>query len=257
MSSSSWLTKDSHQRYFDATQPIPSIINRDRFFCLATEIPIPHQVNALRYAVAMAGASLSDDLPHLESLCYNSTRHYIELAEREDDGASFLNLEMLQALILIERHEFMEATTSARAWMTHGRTMRLVKLLGLHVMDADSAPMELNRLCIPHSASPSPTDLDERRRTFWVAFNLDLFIAAMTNTPPSIEVDEVWTRQPVSDSRRRSLPWPSLFPSAPCHGSPHPYHSGNAHSQCNRSSRSCRTTFKMVSLSLHLSFPPL
>lgn len=164
------------------------------------ESPIPHQANSLSFAVAMAGASLSDDFPHLESLCYHSARHYIDLAEREDDGASFLNLDVLQALILVVRHEFMEASTSGRAWLTHGRAIRLVRLLCLDAMDTDptSIGASIDSLRIPLRATTSAAELEERRRTFWVIFNLDFFIAAMTNTLPTLQSSEVCSFPPLT-----------------------------------------------------------
>jgi len=180
-----------HHRYFQATQSMPTIINQNRFSQLLAENPTRHQVAALKNAVAMAGAALSEDFPHLETLFYQSSRDYIDKAERQEDGSSFQNLEILQALLLIIRHEFTETTSTAAAWMTHGRAMRLVKLICFDVMDAKDPSREEGGLRIPLSSSVSKLEMDERRRTFWIAFNVDFFVSALTNAMPTFQLSKV------------------------------------------------------------------
>lgn len=200
-----------HQRYFEATRTMPLIISHERFFRLLNEQPVRHQANALSHAVAMAGASLSDDFPHLESLCYYSARHYVEMAERQEDGADFLNLEMLQALLLIIRFEFSEAGSKARAWMTQGRATRLAKMLCLDAVDADRFPLSQDSLRFPMMPAVTAAELEERRRTFWVAFNMDFFIASLTNTLPHLQAAEILTHLPCLEVTTDESPIPGML----------------------------------------------
>jgi hypothetical protein len=167
-------------------------------------------VNALSYAIAISGASLSDDFPNLKSLFYGSARQYLELAERQEDGTSFLNLESLQALLLILRYEFSEAKCIERAWMTHARVMRLAKLLHMDTIDAGQVPTEADELYVPHKSSPSLAEMDERRRTFWFAFNIDFFISALTDSLPTLQASEVLPTKQYAfkdDIRTKILPY--------------------------------------------------
>ena len=166
------------------------IINQNRFFRILQQTPRSHQVSALSHAVAMAGASLSDDFSHLESMCYYSAWHHIEQAERQKDGSDFLNLELLQALLLVIRFEFTE-TDCALAFITQGRAIRLAKLLCLDMIDTDQMPLSRDTMRRPLKAPDNAEEVEERRRTFWVAFNMDFFTAALTNTLPALENNEV------------------------------------------------------------------
>jgi hypothetical protein len=171
-------------------------INPDRFFRLLVENPVRHQVNALSYAIAISGACLSGEFPNLKLLCYQSARQYLELAERQEDGTSFLNLESLQALLLILRYELNEAKCIERAWMTHGRAMTLAKLLHMDTIDASQVPIGEGSVYVPHETQPSLAEMDERRRTFWVAFGFDFFISALTNSMPTFQTSEVLPTKP-------------------------------------------------------------
>lgn len=186
-----FLISNRHQRYFEATRTLPTIINRIRFYRLLSQTPSTHQTNALSCAVAMAGAALSDDFPHLETLFYNSVRNHIEQAERQEDNSSFQNLEILQSLLLIARYEFTGTKCTARAWMTHGRGMRLAKLMCFDILDSEQHSPGPGSLRIPLPGPVSKEEMDERRRTFWVGFNMDFFISAMTNTMPTLQTSEV------------------------------------------------------------------
>ena len=180
-----------HQRYFEAIQPIPYVINRNRFYWIISQYPDKHQVSALSNAVAMAGAALSEDFPHVEAFFYHAVRHHIEQAERQEDGSNFQNLEIVQALLLILRFEFTETKSLARAWMTHGRVIRLLKLLSFDVLDAGDALLSSRTLRVPRATPMTSAEMDEIRRTFWVSFNMDFFISAFTQTTPMLQVHEV------------------------------------------------------------------
>jgi len=184
-----------HYNYFEATKHIPAIINRGRFFGLLSESPVKHQVYALSHAVQMTSAALSDDFRLLEAMCYNSARYHVEQAEMQANGSSFQNLEIVQALLLIVRHEFKDSRSTPRAWMTHGRAMRLMKLLCLDNIDAEAALAKSTDLRLPLTSS-TLVEMDERRRTFWVGFDIDFFIAALTDTLPTFDPSKIFTYIP-------------------------------------------------------------
>lgn len=96
------------------------IINQDRF-CLKLRKPtIQPQVISLSYAMATLGASLMDGYAHIKDKCYQLSRKYFEVCEREEDGANLMSIEALQACILITFHE-LRGKGFARAWMTLGK----------------------------------------------------------------------------------------------------------------------------------------
>lgn len=85
----------------------------------------------------------------------------------------------------------METKSLARAWMTHGRAVRLLKLLSLDIMDTDDALLPCRTLRVPRAKPMTSAEIDETRRTFWVSFNMDFLISALTQTAPMLQVQEV------------------------------------------------------------------
>ena len=86
------------------------------------------QVISLSYAMATLGASLMDGYAHIKDKCYQLSRKYLEVCEREEDGANLMSIEALQACILITYHE-LRGKGFARAWMTLGRYLPLSSLI--------------------------------------------------------------------------------------------------------------------------------
>lgn len=115
-----------------------------------------HQSQALKYAVAMWGASLLQDNEASAKL-YTEARSHIEKAQREVDNSSFLNLETAQAMVLMTRFEF--PTAKQRALLTLASLMQLLMLLGYDRLDGSPADRD-------------PALDHEKRCTFWIAFGM-------------------------------------------------------------------------------------
>lgn len=74
--------------------------------------------------------------------------------------------------------------------MTHGRAMRLLKLI-FDVMDAGDARLPYQTLRVPRASFMTSEEAEEIRRTFWISFSLDFHISALTQTAPMLQIDEV------------------------------------------------------------------
>lgn len=171
------------------------MINSDRFFSAMRASSKKPQLNALSYAVAMLGASVSDEYAHLEEKCYHYTRKFLEMLERQEDGAKFVSLDALQACVLTTWYEF-KGPGFARAWMSLGRAIRLAKMLGLHQMDRHNPVMvgsglPVSGFQLPLPATAGPTELEERRRTFWVLFIFEAYASVRTGSSMTIQEAEV------------------------------------------------------------------
>ena len=174
------------------------MIHRERFSAALAASSGKPQVSALSYSVAMLGATLSDENAQLEEKCYQHARKYLETAERQEDGTNFITLDALQACVLTTWYEF-KGPGFARAWMSLGRAIRLAKMLGLHQMDnpdprrvPTGSPISSFQLPLP--ATVGPTELEERRRTFWVLFIFEAYASARTGSPMTIHEFEVFFR---------------------------------------------------------------
>lgn len=166
------------------------MIDRQRFAAALEESAVRTEINSLNYAVAMAGAGISKDNDRLVSACYDQARHYFEEAERKVPGAQFLSIHALQALLLITYHEF-KRQNFARAWMSLGRVLRLTELMALHRLDLAETKHSQPSFYLPLPKAQSSTEMEERRRTFWVAYILDTYACCRTNTSVTFHQDDV------------------------------------------------------------------
>jgi hypothetical protein len=149
------------------------------------------QTQALKYAVAMSGASAIKDSTGLEQQCYMAARSRLEMAETQTDNSSFLNLETAQTLILVARYEFTH-TNSARALITAARLMRLLSLLKYDTLDSFPSLVETdNSQKLPQVQEHSSAKVQEMRRTFWIAFSLHCYSATNFAGCGPIEIEMV------------------------------------------------------------------
>ena len=169
------------------------MIDRQRFNAALRAPQVKYALHGLSHAVAMVGAALSDGNCDLVCVCYGHARRFLEEAEREEPGPTFLDIHALQALVLITWYEFKQRHF-ARAWMSLGRAVRLGKLLGLHRMDQQDAPHAQCGFQIPLPDAESLVDMEERRRTFWVTFILDAYASVRTNSSMTVHYNEVSPR---------------------------------------------------------------
>ena len=168
-----------------------SFIDRERLAMALTTLPLNPGLNSLNYAIAMMGAViLTRDFKKVYT-CYSKARKCLEEAETEDPGPGTLSLHALQALILIAWHEF-KGQDFARAWMSLGRALRLSRVLGLDHVDSDnSTSFESGGFRLPLPDTDDWAELEERRRTFWMAFILDAYANARTKSPMTLRYNEV------------------------------------------------------------------
>ncbi|KAH0497695.1 hypothetical protein TgHK011_004984 [Trichoderma gracile] len=109
------------------------------------------------------------------------------------DGEHFITIAHAQTWVLITAYEA-RAMLYTRASMSAARGSRLVQMLALDRIDA---PDDLS----PPSLGPPIdwTELEERRRVFWVAFSNDAQGSIATGWNSIIRTEEIMTRLPASE----------------------------------------------------------
>lgn len=90
-----------------------------------------------------------------------------------------------QAWTLISHYEIKNALFE-RAWLSLGNAARLAQMLPLHRLD--EAPSQLKTRIQPPT---DWTELEERRRLFWVIFCLDRYAGISTGWPMIFREEEV------------------------------------------------------------------
>ena len=109
---------------------------------------------------------------------YLETRKMLNEVELSTNSMKVVNIEQVQAWILITFYEFLRVDYR-RAWISLGCTLRLVQLFRLHEVDhATVDPMK------------SDEDLvltEEKRRALWMAYCLDHFTSVQNELPLTLD----------------------------------------------------------------------
>ncbi|KAI2617409.1 fungal-specific transcription factor domain-containing protein [Hypoxylon sp. NC1633] len=182
-----------HTSFFDIFYPVMPFINRIRLQAELAQSPDSIQVQALSHAVGALGALANVELTYTLEACYNQARTLLEMCERQEHGANLLDINTLQAYVLLSVYEFSQPNF-ARAWITLGRAIQLAKIMCLdRNMPASATDSDL---FFPLTSVLDPVLVEERRRTFWQLFILDAFAAMRTKSIP------------VFDGRHITMPLP-------------------------------------------------
>lgn len=116
-------------------------------------------------------------------------------------------LAQIQAWLLIAHYELL-CKSDRQAMLTAGRAIRLVQLARLHELDADEDPFTT-----PTAASSCPAldadtfvEIEEQRRTFWLAYSFDRFCLLRNNWHSSIPEELVRkSLAPTKETKRKKL----------------------------------------------------
>jgi hypothetical protein len=185
------------------------MVNQARFQAEAAAFSPPINIQALSHAVAALGALSSAEYISAGDKCYNRARELLDLCERQDSGGMLVSINALQTCVLLSLYEF-KSPNFARLWMTLGRAIRLTKIMGLDMLDADhcgtNAGLSKHPPQLPFQLPPAsdPAVLEERRRTFWILYIFDVSAAIRSPSAiPAFDASQV-TLSPCSRS--------SIFP---------------------------------------------
>ncbi|TVY37892.1 Citrinin biosynthesis transcriptional activator [Lachnellula occidentalis] len=179
--------------FFNTFHLFMPMIHKVRFFASLDRAPHMRPPVCLLYAMWTVAASMSDEYSCYEDLFYERCRRYIQAAEMKGHGEAFVSIYHAQTWALIGNYEA-KKTYFSRSWMSIGRFVRMVHMLGLHRLDGER--MDVKQIL------PSPQDwieLEERRRTFWAAFYGDRWASSGTGWPMTIDEREILTNLPGSE----------------------------------------------------------
>jgi len=104
----------------------------------------------------------------------------LEAIDSKDTKLDCIEIEQAQAWILLATYELMR-TTYRRGWMSAGYAFRLVQLMRLYEIDGPTNSTGNNVLST--SGQTDWIGMEERRRTFWIAYTFDRFICIRNDLP--------------------------------------------------------------------------
>lgn len=167
------------------------ILHRGRYSAWASKKPQSNARACLRSAVRTVASALSASFRPFSDALYAETCRLLEIAERSqpsneafwatNNNPKSIPLEHIQTLLLLAHYEVL-CIDEQKAILTAGHVFRLVQMTRLYEVDKFD-----RSLTTPESF----VELEEKRRTFWVAFNLDRFFCCHEDLPLTLHEELV------------------------------------------------------------------
>ncbi|KAF1968588.1 hypothetical protein BU23DRAFT_602051 [Bimuria novae-zelandiae CBS 107.79] len=193
-----------YQIYFAKIHPSIPIIHRPRFMAAMDLAPHMRPPVCLRYAMWTVAASVADKYDALQEHFYQRARKYAQSDEMKGHGEGTITLAHCQAWSLVSTYEFKQMYFP-RAWLSSGRATRLAQMMQLHRLDGVGLDV---KQCLP--PPKDWTEREERRRTFWMSFNIDRYASIGTGWPMTFDERDILTNLPSSDEAfEKSKPMPT------------------------------------------------
>ncbi|QKX55293.1 uncharacterized protein TRUGW13939_02385 [Talaromyces rugulosus] len=186
---------DLDQLYFERVHPLVPIIQRTRYFAWAKLPTKSDSRGCLQHAMWTLAASLSTHCQSIRDSLYTETRKRLEALESRDNEVDLFDIEEAQAWLLLAIYQFTR-TTYRKGWMSAGRVIRLVQLMRLYELDS---PSEIASQIM----EPEWVEVEEKRRTFWMAYTLDRFANIRKGWPITL-TEQILTRLPIPEAEFQS-----------------------------------------------------
>ncbi|KAK6596472.1 transcriptional regulatory protein C530.05-like protein 13 [Botrytis cinerea] len=162
------LMDELHHIFFVQFYPVITMIHEYRYYTSLTRAPLARPPICLRYAIWASAASLSDEYKSLEDLLYGRARRYLDASDIK--GEVFVTIYHAQTWCLIAMFEAKNARFS-QSWMSAGRAVRLVQMLGLYALDAEREDAKQILTNLPVSELSFRFGLVEETNPFTEAFS--------------------------------------------------------------------------------------
>ncbi|KAB8237033.1 Zn(II)2Cys6 transcription factor [Aspergillus alliaceus] len=181
--------------YFQNVHPTMPILHTSRYLSkVSSPISDGGPPRCLRYIMWSLAAAASEKYPQRTEEFYQSARHYAHEDEMHSYGETVVSIAQCQSWSLIGYYEIKHALFP-RAWLSVGKAIRIAQMLQLHRLDGVGAKMKAAMLQPPKDW----TDIEERRRVFWLIFCLDRFLSMGTGWPMTLDESQISTNLPSSE----------------------------------------------------------
>ncbi|KAL4972119.1 fungal-specific transcription factor domain-containing protein [Aspergillus desertorum] len=182
------LREELDQLYFDRVHIFAPMIHEGRYRYRNSQSPKSEAKETLQYAMWTLGASFSAQFQQLSQSLYDETRRMLDVLEVRGRETDTIELAHLQACLLLAIYEFMHSY-DRRSWMRAGYAFRLVQLMRLFELDNTTDVLAPNDW----------VEVEEKRRTFWVAFCLDRFLSIRNKWPLTLIEHLITSRLPAPE----------------------------------------------------------
>ncbi|KAI1123179.1 fungal-specific transcription factor domain-containing protein [Nemania abortiva] len=177
---STLMQAELDQLYFDRVDSCMPIIHQGRYSSWARQTTKTRQQLCLQYTLWTAAAAASAHYQGMGELLYCEARRLVRDPEEGLASPTTTEIEHVQALLLLAIHELM-FIDFRRGWISAGRAFRLIQL------DWARYTNDLGSECAPAQW----IEMEQKRRTFWMAYCLDRFMSLRSGSPPTFSEQNI------------------------------------------------------------------
>ncbi|KAK1831728.1 transcriptional activator protein acu-15 [Podospora conica] len=193
------MIEELHQTFFNNQQHFIPIVHKHSYLSAFYSPAHMRPPMSLQYALWALAAFQHEKYGIYHDAFYRRARQYLEADELKGQGEHFLTLYHAQAWALVATSEACCANFT-RAAMSSARTVKLVTIMGLHLLDN---PNEEESPIAPTLSPPKNwAELEQRRRVFWAAYCMDSHGSISTGWPALIDTTQasnITTHLPASE----------------------------------------------------------
>ncbi|OQD79589.1 hypothetical protein PENANT_c047G06132 [Penicillium antarcticum] len=187
------IESDLDQLYFDRVHPVAPMLHQGRYLAWSQQCYKAEPYAGLQAAMWALAAAATAHLQHMRDSLYLCARCKLEALDNQTDCASSASLQAAQGWLLVTHYEFRYMNYS-RAWITAGRAFRIIQLMKLYEID------RYHTTALDLSFAEPWTEIEEKRRTFWLAFCLDRLLNISDQWPLTLHEEPVWIFLPAPES---------------------------------------------------------
>ncbi|RTE68434.1 hypothetical protein BHE90_017188 [Fusarium euwallaceae] len=191
------LREELTTMYFDKLYHAAPMIHRRRYMASLGH-PLSHQPPYCLQLIIMASAAyITDDYTSMAPTLYQRAKDLAEEDEIHEQEHNFLTLAHTQCWILISNFEARLAMFS-QASISLGKAIRTAQMLNLHQLDRNE-PASYSRSPSSPASTKDWSELEECRRTWWIAFTSDRLVFSTSGLPVLIHERDIQTLLPTSE----------------------------------------------------------
>ncbi|KAJ5753993.1 uncharacterized protein N7511_008146 [Penicillium nucicola] len=187
------IEADLDQLYFDRVHPVAPMLHQGRYLAWSQQCQKIEPYAGLQAAMWALAAAATAHLQHMRDSLYLCARSKLEALDSQIEYASSASLQSAQGWLLLTHYEFRYMNYS-RAWITAGRAFRIIQLMKLHELD------RYHTTALDLAFTEPWAEVEEKRRTFWLAYCLDRFLNISDQWPLTLHEDPIWIFLPAPES---------------------------------------------------------
>ncbi|RSM04360.1 hypothetical protein CDV31_010062 [Fusarium ambrosium] len=176
----SMMHAELDQLYFDRVHPSIPILHQRRYLSWSKNTPKTTSRICLQHTIWALASLLSTQFTHLTEPLYQTAKQTLESLSLDSKEPHSHDTELVQAWVLIAIYESMR-TYHQQAWMSAGRSFRLVQAFRFHELD-----MPAKDDFTPPPEVDTFVETEEKRRVFWMAYFLDHLFSVRNGWPVTL-----------------------------------------------------------------------